>query len=377
MISRFFIDRPIFASVLSIVITLAGGIALFNLPLAQYPAIAPPTVQVDCKYPGASAQVVAETVASPIEQQVNGVEGMLYMSSQCTNDGSYNLTVTFQHGMNLNMAQVLVQNKVALALPLLPDVIKQAGVTARKRSPDILLSVAINSKNGEFKQLYLSNYAAMHIKEELARLPGVSDVSMLGQQDYSMRIWVDPEQLTSRDMTAGDVVRALREQNRQVATGQIGQPPVPSGQPIQITLDTLGRLTEPEQFEDVIVKSTPEGRFVRLKDVARVEMGAKSMDVASKVNGRPSASLAIFTLPDANALETADVVKAKINELAKDFPEGMQYEIRYDTVRIGVPTGAIVGIIDQLYVQPELIVIVVVSVTGSQSQQLKTSNDAS
>src|SRR3954469_18253181 len=181
LISRFFIDRPIFASVLSIVITLAGGIALFRLPLAMYPQIAPPTVQVDCRYPGASAQVVAETVAAPIEQQVNGVEGMLYMSSQCTNDGSYNLTVTFQHGMDLNLAQVLVQNRVALALPLLPDVIKQAGVTARKRSPDILLAIAINSPDGRYDQLYLSNYATLRIKDELARLPGVSDVSMLGQ----------------------------------------------------------------------------------------------------------------------------------------------------------------------------------------------------
>src|SRR4051812_33072031 len=297
----------------------------------MYPQIAPPTVQVDCRYPGASAQVVAETVAAPIEQQVNGVEGMLYMSSQCTNDGSYNLTVTFQHGMDLNLAQVLVQNRVALALPLLPDVIKQAGVTARKRSPDILLAIAINSPDGRYDQVYLSNYATLHLRDELARLPGVSDISMLGQQDYSMRVWVDPEKLAARNLTAGDVVRALREQNQQVATGQIGQPPVPEGQAIQMTLDTRGRLVEPEQFEQVIVKTSPRGAVVRLKDVARVQMGAKSQDVSTRVNGRPSASLAIFTLPDANALETADVIKAKIAELAQDFPPGMQYEIRYDT----------------------------------------------
>ena len=331
MISRFFIDRPIFASVISIVITLAGGISLFNLPLAMYPAIAPPTVQVDCKYPGASAQVVAETVAAPLEQKVNGVEGMLYMSSQCTNDGSYNLTVTFQHGVNLNMAQVLVQNRVALAMPLLPDVIKQAGVTARKRSPDILLAVALNSKDGRYDQLFLSNYAALHVKDEIARLPGISDVNMMGTQDYSMRVWVDPEKLASRNMTALDVVAAIREQNKPVAAGQIGQPPVPDGQAIQMTLDAKGRLTDVEGFENIIVKTVKGGHVVRLKDVARVAIGARSLDVATRVNGKPSASLAIFLLPDANALETADLVKAKMADLAKNFPEGMQFEIRYDT----------------------------------------------
>ena len=340
MISRFFIDRPIFASVLSIVITLAGGLAYVNLPLAMYPPISPPTVSLDCKYPGASARDVSQSVAAPIEQKVNGVEGMLYMSSQCTNDGSYNLTVTFKHGMNLNMAQVLVQNRVALALPLLPEVIKQAGVTTRKQSPDILLSIAFNNTSpnpktgdpgGSYDQLFLSNYANLHIKDELARLPGISDVKMLGTQDYAMRVWVDPEKLSSRDLTAGDVVAAIREQNRHLATGQIGQPPVPQGQPFQRTIDTLQRLNDPVQFGEVIVKSTREGRMVRLKDVARVEIGAKSLDVSSKVNGRPSASLAIFMLPDGNALETADMIKAKVAEMSKSFPVGMQHEIRYDT----------------------------------------------
>ena len=331
MFSHFFIDRPIFATVLSIVITLGGGLALYSLPLAMYPPIAPPTVQVDCKYPGASAQVVAETVAAPIEQQVNGVEGMLYMSSQCTNDGSYNLTVTFEHGMDLNMAQVLVQNRVSLALPLLPDVIKQAGVTARKRSPDILMAIAINSPNQTYDQLYLSNYAAMHLRDEIARMPGVSDVSMLGQQDYSMRVWVDPEQLASRNMTALDVVTAIRAQNKPVAMGQVGQPPIMSGQMIQFPLDARGRLVDAEQFGQIVVKTSKDGRPVRLKDVARVQMGAKSMDVTTKVNGRPSISMAIFLLPDANALECADLVKAKMAEMAKDFPPDMAFEIRYDT----------------------------------------------
>ena len=336
MISRFFIDRPIFATVLSVVITLAGAIALVLLPLALYPPISPPTVSVDCSYPGASAQVVSESVATPIEQQVNGVENMLYMSSQCTNDGAYNLTVTFKHGVNLNMAQVLVQNRVALALPNLPDVLKQSGVNVRKRSPDILMAIAINSPRDKTDplyrdQLYLSNYALMHVKDELARLPGVSDVNMLGQRDYSMRIWLDPDALSARSMTAGDVVAAIRAQNAQVATGQIGQQPVPNGQLLQIPLATLGRLVDTEQFGNIVVKATPEGRVTRVKDIGRVELGAKNQDISGQVNGRASVSLAVFQLPDANALDTADMVKAKIEELKADFPPGVAYEIRYDT----------------------------------------------
>jgi multidrug efflux pump len=331
LISRFFIDRPIFASVLSILITLTGALAIFSLPLALYPPISPPVVQVECSYPGASAQVVSETVATPIEQQVNGVENMLYMSSQCTNDGAYNLTVTFKHGIDLNMAQVLVQNRVALAIPLLPDVIKQTGVNVRKKSPDILLVIALTSKNGRYDQLYMSNYATMQMKEELARVPGVSDVTMMAQRDYSMRIWLDPDKLASRSMTSGDVVRALREQNAQVATGQIGQQPAPDGQKYQVTLSTLGRLRDVEQFGAVIVKNDAEGRVVRLRDVARVELGAKNSDIAARVNGKPCVSLAVFQLPDANALDTAVLVKNKIDELHARFPEGLDYEIRYDT----------------------------------------------
>jgi multidrug efflux pump len=331
LISKFFIDRPIFASVLSIVITLAGGIAVFRLPLALYPPISPPTVSIDCTYPGASAQVVSETVAVPIEQQVNGVENMMYMSSQCTNEGSYNLSVTFKHGMNLNMAQVLVQNRISLALPNLPDVIKQTGVNIRKQSPDILLAVAINSPGGRYDQLYLSNYTVLQLKDEIARLPGISEVRVLAQRDYSMRIWLDPDQLAYRSMTATDVVRALREQNMPVATGQLGQQPVDRGQAIQVPFDTLGRLRTVEQFEQVVVKTGAEGRIVRLKDVARVAVGAKDEGLACKVNGKPSVSMAIFQLPDANALDTAVIVKDKMKEMSKRFPEGVAYEIRYDT----------------------------------------------
>ncbi|MGA2798807.1 MAG: efflux RND transporter permease subunit, partial [Thermoguttaceae bacterium] len=281
MFSHFFIDRPILSSVPSIIITLVGLVAVFTLPVAQYPEITPPTVRVNCVYPGANAQVVADTVAAPIEQQVNGVEDMLYMSSQCSNDGTYSLTVTFKVGANLNMAQVLVQNRVALAMPLLPDVVKQIGVTTKKRSPDLMLIVNLFSPDGRYDQLYLSNYTMIQIVDELSRLDGVGDTFILGQRDYSMRIWLDPDRLTSRGMTAGDVVRALREQNVQVAAGQIGQQPAAKGVNFQYTLSTLGRLLEPEQFADIIVKSGDQGEITRLSDVGRIELGAKNQDINS------------------------------------------------------------------------------------------------
>ncbi len=331
MFSRFFIDRPIFAAVLSIVITLAGGLSLVALPIAQYPQVSPPNVTVDCSYPGANAQVVAETVAAPIEQQVNGVENMMYMASQCTNDGSYNLTITFKLGVNLNLAQVMVQNRVALALPLMPDVIKQTGVTTKKQAPDILMSVAIFSPDNRYDQIYLSNYAMIQIQPELARLDGVSDIKMMGQRNYSMRIWVDPDKLAVRNLTAGDVVAAIREQNLQVATGQIGQQPMAHGQRTQVTTKTLGRLVEIKQFEDIVVKTTPDGHFLRLKDVGRVELGSKNNDLDSEVDRKPSGSLAVFQLPDANALDCADLVMAKMEELKRNFPEGLDYVVRYNT----------------------------------------------
>ena len=331
MISRFFIDRPIFASVLSIVITLAGAIGMFTLPIALYPPISPPVVQVDCAFPGASAEVVAETVATPIEQEVNGVENMMYMSSQCTNDGAYNLTVTFRHGVNLHMAQVMVQNRVNLAIPRLPDSIKQTGVTTRKKSPDILLAMALISPDNSFDQLYLSNYALMKLKEELARVPGVGDVGVFGQRDYSMRIWVDPEKLAARSMTASDVTRAIRRQNLPVATGQIGQPPIPSGQVLQVPLNVHGRLVDAQEFGNLIIKRATSGAVVRIKDIATVELGPINEAVSCSVNGMAAVSLAVFQLPDANALDTADLVKAKITELSQAFPPGMDYQIRYDT----------------------------------------------
>lgn len=331
MFSHFFIDRPIFASVISIVITLAGGIAVWTLPIAQYPPVAPPTIQVDCNYPGASAQVVAQTVAAPIEQQVNGVQDMLYMASQSTNDGSYTLTVTFKPGVDLNLCQVLVQNRVSLAMPSLPDVIRQTGVTTKKRSPDILLTVSLNSPKGRYDQLYLSNYAVLRVKDELARLPGISEVLVFGQRDYSMRVWVDPEKLAVRGIAVQDVVSALREQNLQVAVGQLGQPPSESGQLSQLPISLKGRLTEVDEFKNVIVRVGSHGQLLRIKDIGRVEINARSQDVSNRFDGKATVGLAIWQLPDANALDTADAVKAKMYELSQDFPEDLVYEVGFDT----------------------------------------------
>jgi multidrug efflux pump len=329
--SRFFIHRPIFASVLSIIITLAGGIAMWTLPVAQYPEIAPPTVEVSASYPGADAQVVADTVAAPIEQQVNGVEGMLYMSSQCTNDGSYTLTITFELGVDLNMAQVLVQNRVAMAQPILPELVNRKGVTVKKKAANVLMIVNLFSPKGTRDNLYLSNYATIQLRDELARLTGVGDITYLGQRDYSMRLWLDPEKMSSYNLTASDVVAAVQQQNAQVAAGQIGQPPVPKGQVFQFTMTTLGRLAAPEQFADMILKTDAAGRVVRMRDVTRAELGAQDYDQSCTLDGRPSVALSIYQLPGSNALKVAGLVKAKMRELKRSFPDDLNYSIVYDT----------------------------------------------
>jgi multidrug efflux pump subunit AcrB len=331
MFSRFFIDRPIFATVLSIVVTLAGGIAVGTLPVAQYPEITPPTVEVSGLYPGANARVVADTVAAPIEQQVNGVENMLYMSSQCTNDGTYTLTVTFRVGVDLNMAQVLVQNRVALAEPILPDLVKRRGVTVKKKSPSTLMIVNLSSPDGTKDNLYLSNYATIQLRDELARLDGVGDITYLGQRDYSMRIWLDPERMAYRGLTSTDVVAAIEQQNAQVAAGQIGQPPVPSGQVYQYTMSTKGRLRDSEEFAEMIIKNDKEGRVVRLRDVARLELGAQAYDQVCTLDGKPSVALSIYQRPGSNALKTAQLVRDKMAELKVRFPRGLDYDIVYDT----------------------------------------------
>jgi len=331
MISEFFIERPIFASVISIVIVIAGVVSFGALPVAQYPEIVPPTVEVSCTYPGANARVVAETVAAPIEQQVNGVENMIYMSSTSASDGSYKLTVTFEVGTDLDMAQVLVQNRVKLAEPNLPEEVKRQGVNTKKKSTNIVLIISLFSEDGRFDELYLSNYATLRLRDTLTRINGVGEVAIFPQSDYSMRIWLDPRQLKSRDLNTEDVLAAIREQNVQVAAGQIGQPPAPLGQSFQYTVNVLGRLTEIEQFEEIIIKTGEGGRITRLKDIARVELGGKSYDLTSRLSGAPSASVLMYQLPGANALDVARQIRATMAELATFFPEGMAYQIPYDT----------------------------------------------
>ncbi|MHC5537746.1 efflux RND transporter permease subunit, partial [Singulisphaera rosea] len=333
--SHFFISRPIFAAVLSIGIVLTGGIALSTLPVAQYPEIAPPTVEVSAVYPGGNSRVVADTVASPIEQQVNGVEKMLYMSSQCTNDGVYTLTVTFEPGADLNIAQVLVQNRVAMAEPVLPELVRRRGISVKKKSPNILMMVNLfTTEEGEdpaATNLFLSNYATIQLADGLKRIPGVGDVTYLGQRDYSMRVWLEPHKLQAVGLTPQNVIAAVNEQNIQVAAGQIGQQPTPIGQVFQYTMTTLGRLETPEQFGTIVLKRGTDGTLVYLRDVARIEMGALSYDQTCTLNGRPSVALSIYQLPGSNALEVSGRVKARMEELREYFPAGIAYEIVYDT----------------------------------------------
>jgi multidrug efflux pump subunit AcrB len=331
MFSRFFIDRPIFASVLSIVVTLGGYLSMQALPVAQYPEITPPTIEVSATYPGANAEVVADTVAAPIEQQVNGVEKMMYMSSQCTNDGTYTLTITFNIGVDLDMAQVLVQNREALAEPLLPELVKRRGVSVKKKSPSTLMIVNLFSPDESRNNLYLSNYATTQLRDELLRLEGVGDISYLGRRDFSMRVWLDPEKMAHRNLTSADVVAAISQQNIQVAAGQIGQPPVPTGQVFQYTMSTLGRLATAEQFEDMILRADDRGRIIRLKDVGTVKLGAQNYDQVCTLDGKPSVALSVYQRPGSNALRTAEAVKEKMADLAGRFPDGLAYRIVYDT----------------------------------------------
>ena len=331
MISKFFIENPIFASVISIVIVIAGSVAVGVLPIAQYPEITPPTVEVKATYPGANASVVAETVASPIEQEVIGVEDMIYMSSVSAGDGSYTLTVSFEVGTNLDMAQVLVQNRAKLAEPKLPEEVRREGVNVKKKSPNIILFATLFSPDGRYDELYMSNYATLRIRDTLSRIPGVGDIAIFPASDYSMRIWLDPHKLKSRGMTTNEVLEAVQEQNVQVAAGQIGQPPAPRGQSFQLSINVLGRLTEVEQFENIIIKTGSGGRITRLKDVARIELGGKTYDVTSRMSGVPSAAIAVYQLPGSNALDVSDRVRSALKEMSAYFPEGLEYKIPYDT----------------------------------------------
>jgi len=330
LLSRFFIDRPVFANVIAIITMLVGGIALWRLPVEQYPDITPPTVRVTATFPGANAKVVADTVAVPVEQQVNGVENMIYMSSTCSSDGTYNLTVTFEIGTDLNDAQVLVQNRVGLALPLLPEEVRRQGVIVKKQSSNIIIVVGLTSTKGH-DSLFLSNFANLYLRDELSRVPGVGDVTTFGGSNYSMRVWLDPEKLKARGLTTLDVIGAINEQNVQVAAGQIGQPPSPSNQNFQLIVTAMGQLSDSKQFDNIVVKTGSDGRLTYLKDVATVELGAQMYDQFSERSGKPTASLGIFQLPGANAIEVAQGVRDTIARLSEKFPEGVKADFPLDT----------------------------------------------
>jgi HAE1 family hydrophobic/amphiphilic exporter-1 len=333
MISKFFIERPVLSNVLAILFVLIGGVALIGLPVAQYPNVVPPTVQVTTTYPGASAETVVNNVALPIEQQVNGVDHMLYMQSTSTDAGTYTLTVTFAIGTDLDFAQVLVQNRVSAALAALPQPVQAQGVTVQKRSTSILEIVALTSPDERYDSLFMSNYATINLVNELARVPGVGNVSVLGAGQYSMRIWMDPQKLYAYNLTPSDVIQVVQAQSQSVTAGQVGTPPAARGQDFQYTVDIEGRLADPAQFGDIVVKSQTGngGRILRLKDVARVELGAQTYAQNFRLDGKPGAGIAIYQSPEANALQVAGAVDRKMEELKKAFPPGLTYVVPFNT----------------------------------------------
>ena len=333
MFSQFFINRPIFALVISIVIVMVGLLSIPILPVESMPDITPPTVKVVTSYPGADAQVVVDAVTTPIEQQVNGVENMIYMASKSTADGKMDLTVTFDIGTDPDMAQVLTQNRVAIAEPLLPEEVKRQGITTKKQSTALVLFVSMTSPDGRFDDLYISNYVTTRIKDQLARVTGVGEVVVFGAKDFGMRIWVDPDRLKARGLTAEELVAALREQNVQVAAGKVGAPPNPAGLPFEMTILTQGRLTEEAQFEEIVVKTGRDGELVRVRDVARVELGAQTYSQYAQLDKATAIALGIYQQPGSNAMAVAQGVRAAMTDMAQDFPEGLSYEIPYDSTR--------------------------------------------
>ncbi len=356
--SKFFVDRPILAAVLSIVIFLAGCVAMIFLPVSEYPEVVPPTIVVTAVFPGANPRELAETVATPIEEQINGVENMLYMSSQATADGVMTLTCTFRIGTNVDTAQVQVQNRVSQALPRLPDAVKQIGVTTVKSSPDLTMVVHLYSPDGRYDPIYLRNYALLQVKDQLARIPGVGQVLMFGAGDYSMRVWLDPEKVASRNMTAGDVVRAIREQNVQVAAGVIGAPPDTNGVSYTLSVNAHGRLNTEDEFGEIVLKTGENGEATRLKDVARIELGAADYALRSLLDNKTAVALPIFQAPGSNAIEVSNTVRSTMETLKKNFPDGVNYNIVYDpTVFV---RDSIKAVVETLLEAVLLVVIVVV-----------------
>jgi len=356
--SQFFIQRPIFAAVLSLIILIGGAISLFQLPISEYPEVVPPTVVVRANFPGANPKVIGETVAAPLEQAITGVEGMLYMSSQATADGKMTLTVTFALGTDLDNAQVQVQNRVTRTQPKLPEEVTRIGITVDKSSPELTMVVHLTSPDDRYDMLYLSNYAVLNVKDELARLGGVGDVQLFGLGEYSLRVWLDPAKVAQRNLTATDVVTAIREQNRQVAAGQLGAPPAPSATSFQLSVNTQGRLVTEEEFENIIIRSGPNGEITRLRDIARVELGSAQYALRSLLDNQPAVAIPIFQRPGSNAIEVSNQVREKMAELKKSFPQGMDYSIVYDpTIFV---RGSIEAVVHTLFEALLLVVLVVI-----------------
>ena len=357
-ISSFFIKRPVFAAVLSILIVISGMLSLFQLPISEYPEVVPPTVVVRANYPGANPEVIGATVATPLEQEITGVESMLYMDSQATSDGNLTLTVTFALGTDLDKAQVQVQNRVARATPRLPQEVQQLGITTEKASPNLTMVVHLTSPDGRYDQLWLSNYARLNLKDNLARLEGVGDVQLFGAGEYSMRVWLDPDAVAARGLSAGDIISALRAQNQQVAAGSVGAQPSPDDNQFQRLLNVRGRLESAEEFENIVIRVDEDGRLTRLKDVARVELGADSYSLRAQLDGKDAVAMPVFQRPGSNAIALSDSVRAKMSEMSEDFPDGVSYDIVYDpTVFV---RGSIEAVIDTLFEAILLVVIVVI-----------------
>jgi multidrug efflux pump len=357
-LSKFFIDRPIFAGVLSLLMFIAGLIALRSLPIAEYPDVVPPTVVVRANYPGANPKVIAETVATPLEESINGVDGMLYMSSQATTDGLMTLNVTFKLGTDPDKAQQLVQNRVSQAEPRLPEEVRRLGITTIKSSPDLTMVVHLLSPNDRYDMTYLRNYAVLNVKDRLARINGVGQVQLFGSGDYSMRVWLDPQKVAERGLSAGDVVRAIREQNIQAAAGVVGASPGLPGVDMQLSINAQGRLQSEEEFGDIIVKTDKGGAVTRLRDISRLELGASDYALRSLLDNKQAVAVPVFAAPGSNAIQISDDVQAVMKELKKSMPEGVDYEIVYDTTQF--VRSSIEAVVHTLLEAVALVVLVVI-----------------